>query len=178
MDRRLAWALMPLPGILLVAALHAGFSHVEAAAKARVDDLFGIGEIVFGAPPPPGFKVVRKRSVMVVLAGKARWDHPPRPLLDATISTYEGNVGRITVMTSDPAIARQLRADLVARLGRPMKQREKAGGEGDRWIGKTLFVAYDERTGVPGGRVRMTDTVVARLLKSDPALDAEILPRD
>lgn len=174
MDRRLAWALVPLPGILLVFALHAGFARVEAAARARVDEVFGVGEVVFGAPPPPGCRVTWQRGVMAVMAGRARWDRPPHPLLDATLSTYGGDVGRITVTTRDPLVARRLRADLVALLGRPMKRREKAGGEGDRWIGDTVFVAYDEREGVPGGRVRMTDTVVARLLKVDPALEAEV----
>lgn len=178
MDRRLAFALVPLPGLLLVWALHASFTREEAAALARVDDSLGVGDVVFGAPPPPGFTVVRKQGPMVVLKGKARWDEAPHPVLEATISTYGGNVGRVTVFTQDPRVAERLRADLARRLGEPMKRREKAGGEGDRWIGKTIFVAYDERAGAPGGRVRMTDTGVARMLPTDPAIEAEILTRE
>ena len=178
MDRRLAWALVPLPGLLLVWLLHAGLARLDAEARARVDDTLGVGDVVFGAPPPPGFAVVRRQGPMTVLAGKARWDDTPHPVLEATVSTYGGHVGRVTVFTKDPAVARRLRADLARRLGEPMKRREKAGGEGDRWIGRSIFVAYDERAGAPGGRVRMTDTGVARMLPTDPALEAEILTRE
>lgn len=178
MNRRLAWILVPLPGLLLVWALHAALAHVEAEARARVDDTLGVGDVVFGAPPPPGFTVVRRQGPMVVLKGTARWDEAPHPVLEATISTYGGHVGRVTVFTKDPAVAGRLRADLARRLGEPMKRREMAGGEGDRWIGEAVFVAYDERAGAPGGRVRMTDTAVARMLPTDPALEAEILTRE
>lgn len=178
MDRRMAWALVPLTGLALVWGFDAWKAGREAEARARVDETIGVGDVVFGAPPPPGFRRTTSRSVTTVMLGRARWDHPPHPLLDAAVTTYEGNVGRVTVSTGDPQVARRLRADLVARLGAPMKVREKPGGSGDRWIGGTVFVAYDERDGVPGGRVRMTNTRVARLSRIDPAADAEVLPRE
>ena len=178
MDRRLAWALVPLPGILLVWALHATHTRLDAEARARVDDTLGIGDVVLGAPPPPGFVQRGARGIMHVMVGRVRWDAPPHPTLDAKLVTYDGNVGRVDATTGDPAVARRLRADLQAKLGAPTKLREKAGGAGDRWIGRTVFVAYDERDGVPGARVRITDTSVARLTRQDPLADLEVLPRE
>ena len=103
MDRRLAWALVPLPGILLVWALHATHTRLDAEARARVDDTLGIGDVVLGAPPPPGFVQRGARGIMHVMVGRVRWDAPPHPTLDGAFQIgWHPQLGAFRVARRSP----------------------------------------------------------------------------